>query len=115
MQIARQQQLAWPLRSCQQASLQQPTGAIDAIPAALSAQALGQMLLGLGNSAVRLRVVPISGSSGRSQGQGSATAEAAVRRRGDGPANAETHPGHRLPWQGLAPMASGMGAATSTT
>ena len=74
MQIARQQQLTWPLGSCQQASLQQPTGAINAIPTALSAKALGQVLLGLGNSAVRLRG-PISGSSGRSQGQGSATAE----------------------------------------
>ena len=41
MQIARQQQLTWPLGRCQQASLQQPTGAINAIPTALSAKGLG--------------------------------------------------------------------------
>ena len=55
MQIARQQQLTWPLGRCQQASLQQPTGAINAIPTALSAKAFGQVLLGLGNSAVALQ------------------------------------------------------------
>ena len=54
MQVARQQQLAGPLRGRQQAGLQQPAGTIDAIPAALSTEALGHLLLGVSNGAITL-------------------------------------------------------------